>query len=78
VKYEVNEEKKLVAVLHYTHQPSTEEFPIKSGADWKTYVIKDSEVENVGFVVANIKNAFIRFESYRQIGRDITYAVMNE
>jgi hypothetical protein len=78
VKYEVSEEKKLAAKIYYTHHPSTDEFPIKGGADWKTYVIKDSEVENVGFVVANIKNAFICFESYRQIGRDITYAVINE
>jgi len=78
VKYAVSEDKKLVAEMHYTHLPSTDEFPIKGGAEWRTYVIKDSEVENVGFVIANIKNAFIRFESYRQIGRDITYAVMNE
>ena len=78
VKYEVNDERQLTAVLYYTHQPSTDEFPIKRGAEWRTLILKEKEIENPGFVVANIKNAFIRFESYRQIGRDITYAVMNE
>lgn len=78
VKYEVNADKKLVAVHHFTHQPSTEEFPIEEGVRWKTLVLKESEIKNPGFVVANIKNTFICFESYRQIGREITYAVMNE
>ena len=50
---------------------------------FKKYFVKkielnEEEMENPGFVVAYIKNQFIRFESYRQIGRDITYAVMSE
>jgi hypothetical protein len=78
VKYEVNTDKKLVAAIHCTHLPSTDEFPIKGGAEWRTIILNEPEIENPGFVVAYIKNEFIRFESYRQVGRDITYAVMNE
>jgi hypothetical protein len=78
VKYEVNADKKLTAEIYCTHLPSTDEFPIKGGAEWRTIVLTESEIENPGFVVAYIKNEFIRFESYRQIGRDITYAVMEE
>jgi len=78
VKYEVNTDKKLFAEIFCTHLPSTEEFPIKGGAEWRKIELKEEEMENPGFVVAYIKNEFIRFESYRQIGRDITYAVMSE
>ncbi len=75
---EVNADKKLVAVIYCAHLPSTDEFPIKGGAEWRTIILNEPEIENPGFVVAYIKNEFIRFESYRQVGRDITYAVMNE
>jgi len=46
--------------------------------EWKTVELKESEIMNPAYVVANIKNHFICFESYRQIGRDILYAVMEE
>jgi hypothetical protein len=40
--------------------------------------LDEAEIKDPAYVVANIKNEFILFESYRQIGRDITYAVMEE
>ena len=78
VCYEINEQRELVAKIHCTNQPSTEEFPIEGGVEWKTVELKESEIMNPAYVVANIKNHFICFESYRQIGRDILYAVMEE
>ena len=78
VKYDVNEDKKLAAQLYCTHRPSTEEFPIEGGVEWRTITLNEAEIKDPAYVVANIKNEFILFESYRQIGRDITYAVMEE
>jgi hypothetical protein len=78
VCYEVNEEKKLVAKIHCTHRPSTEEFPIEGGVEWKTIILNESDINDPAYVAAYIKNEFICFESYRQIGRDILYAVLEE
>jgi hypothetical protein len=41
-------------------------------------VLTESEIKDPAYVVANVKNHFICFESYRQIGRDILYAVLEE
>jgi len=76
--YEVNEEKKLVAKIHCTDRPSTEEFPIEGGVEWKTIILTESDIKDPAYVAAYVKNQFICFESYRQIGRDILYAVLEE
>ena len=78
VCYEINEEQQLVATIYCTNRPSTDEFPIEGGVEWKTIVLNDSEIKDPAYVVAHIKNHFICFESYRQIGRDILYAVWEE
>ncbi|MEY5132602.1 MAG: hypothetical protein RLZZ198_606 [Bacteroidota bacterium] len=78
VCYEINEEQQLVATIYCTNRPSTDEFPIEGGVEWKTIVLNDSEIKDPAYVVAHIKNHFICFESYRQIGRDILYAVLEE
>jgi|LauGreDrversion4_2_1035121.scaffolds.fasta_scaffold13328_7 hypothetical protein len=78
VCYEINEEHQLVATIYCTNRPSTDEFPIEGGVEWKTIVLNDSEIKDPAYVVAHIKNHFICFESYRQIGRDILYAVLEE
>jgi hypothetical protein len=78
VCYEVNEEKKLIAKIHYTDRPSTEEFPIEGGVAWKTIILAESDIKDPAYVAAYVKNQFICFESYRQIGRDILYAVLEE
>jgi hypothetical protein len=78
VCYEINEEQQLVATIYCTNRPSTDEFPIEGGAEWKTIVLNDSEIKDPAYVVAHIKNHFICFESFRQIGRDILYAVLDE
>jgi len=78
VCYEINEEQQLVATIYCTNRPSTDEFPIEGGAEWKTIVLNDSEIKDPAYVVAHIKNHFICFESYRKIGRDILYAVLEE
>lgn len=78
VCYEINEEQQLIATIYCTNRPSTDEFPIEGGVEWKTIVLNDSEIKDPAYVVAHIKNHFICFESYRQIGRDILYAVLEE
>jgi hypothetical protein len=78
VCYEIDEQQQFVAKIHCTNRPSTEEFPIEGGVEWKTIVLNESEIKDPAYVVANIKNHFICFESYRQIGRDILYAVLEE
>jgi len=78
VCYEVNEENKLTAKIHCTNRPSTEEFPIEGGVEWKTIILTESEIKDPAYVAANVKNHFICFESFRQIGRDILYAVLEE
>ncbi|MFM1836983.1 MAG: hypothetical protein RJA04_1671 [Bacteroidota bacterium] len=78
VCYEINKEQQLVATIYCTNRPSTDEFPIEGGVEWKTIVLYDSEIKDPAYVVAHIKNHFICFESYRQIGRDILYAVLEE
>lgn len=78
VCYEINEQKQFVAKIHCTDRPSTEEFPIENGVEWKTILLNESEIKDPSYVVAYIKNHFICFESYRQIGRDILYAVLEE
>lgn len=78
VGYEVNEDKKLIAKIHCTNRPSTEEFPIEEGAEWKTIVLSESDIKDPAYVAAYVKNLFICFESYRQIGRNILYAILEE
>jgi hypothetical protein len=78
ISYEVNEEKKLIAKIHCTDRPSTEEFPIEGGVEWKTIILTETDIKDPAYVAAYVKNQFICFESYRQIGRDILYAVLEE
>jgi hypothetical protein len=78
ISYEINEQQQLTAKIHCTDRPSTDEFPIKGGVEWKTIILTESEIKDPGYVAAYVKNQFICFESYRQIGRDILYAVLEE
>jgi hypothetical protein len=78
VCYEVNEEKKLIAKIHCTLRASTEEFPLEGGVEWKTIILTESEITDPAYVAAYVKNQFICFESFNQIGRDILYAVLEE
>lgn len=78
VHYAVDKEQKLHAVIRVTDRPTTDEFPIPDGRSWKTDILYDSEIEDPLFVIANVKNYFIQFESYRQIGRDVLYAPLEE
>jgi hypothetical protein len=71
VCYEVTEEKKLIAKIHYTDQPSTVQFLLEGGVEWKTIILSEPNIMDPAYVVANIKNLFICSESYRQIGRAI-------
>ena len=78
VKYDVDEKYKLFADIFFAARPSTDEFPIQEGIEWKTERLYESEIKDPRYVVANIKNHFIIYESYKRIGRDILYAVLEE
>jgi hypothetical protein len=78
VAYSFDEQHQFVAKIHCTNRPSTEEFPIEGGVEWKTIILSESDIKDPAYVVANVKNHFICFESFRQIGRDILYAVLDE
>lgn len=76
--YAVDPDNKLHAVINVTDRPTTEEFPIPEGRSWKLDKLYESEIKDPRYVIANIKNYFIQFESYRQIGRDVIYAPLEE
>jgi len=78
VSYEINADKKLTVQMLYTKRPSTNEFPISAGLEWETLVLTESEIKDPAYVAAYMKNQFICFESFRQIGRDILYVVLEE
>ena len=78
VKYGVDENHKLYADVYFAARPSTEEFPIAEGIEWKRERLYESEIKDPRYLVTNIKNHFIIFESYKRIGRDILYAVLEE
>ena len=78
VFYGVDEKNKLFAEIYYTSRPTTEEFPIEGGVEWKTDRIYESEIKDTRYVVANLKNSFIIYESYKRIGREIIYSVLEE
>lgn len=78
VHYAVNENNKLHAIIRVTDRPTTEEFPIPEGRSWKTDTLFESEIKDPRYVIANVKNYFIQFESFRQIGRDVIYASLEE
>ena len=78
VKYGVDDQHKLYAEIYFSVRPTTEEFPIENNIEWKTERLYESEIKDTRYVVANIKNYFIIYESYKRIGRDILYAVMEE
>ncbi|MFN5347132.1 MAG: hypothetical protein ACK5B3_07900 [Bacteroidota bacterium] len=78
LSYELDEANKLIVKIHFTDRPSTEEFPIEEGVAWKTLILDESDIKDPAYVAAYVKNLFISFESYRQIGREILYAVLQE
>jgi hypothetical protein len=79
VRYEVDEDRKLVGVIHYTDTASTEEFPIAGfGYTWKTEYFRERSENKPGQLVAWMKVFAIQFLSMQVIGRDILYAVLEE
>ena len=78
VIYGVDENHKLYADIYFAARPSTIEFPIAEGIEWRKERLYESEIKDPRYVVTNIKNHFIMFESYKRIGRDILYAVLEE
>jgi hypothetical protein len=79
VRYEVDEDRKLLGVIHYTDTASTEEFPIAGfGYTWKTEYFRERIENKPGQLVAWMKVFAIQFLSMQVIGRDILYAVLEE
>lgn len=78
VKYGVDEKHRLFAEVFFAARPSTDEFPIEEGIEWKTERLYESEIKDPRYVVANIKNHFIIYESFKRIGRAVLYAVLEE
>ena len=78
VSYGVDEKNKLFAEIYFTARPTTEEFPIEDGVEWKTERLYECEIKDTRYVVANLKNNFIIYESYKRIGREIIYSVLEE
>ncbi|MFN5182273.1 MAG: hypothetical protein ACK5D5_04515 [Bacteroidota bacterium] len=78
VSYGVDKQHKLFAKIHFTDRPSTAEFPIEGGYSWKTEILYESEIKDTRYTVANVKNHFIIYESFKRIGRDIIYSVLEE
>ena len=66
------------AEINFTERPSTKEFPLEKGTRWKTLNLKEREVKNPLYVVAHVKNYFIQFESFRRIGNEIIYSILEE
>jgi hypothetical protein len=78
IKYDVNEKGQLFGEIYYTHQAHTLEIPIPKGVEWRKDLMYDPEISNPAYCIANLKNHFIRFESFQQLGRNITYCVLME
>jgi hypothetical protein len=78
VSYGIDKQHKLFAKIYFTDRASTSEFPIDGGYSWKTEILYESEIKDPGYTVTNVKNHFIIFESFKRIGRDIIYSVLEE
>ena len=78
IKYDVDEKSVLYAEIYYTHQAHTIEFPIPKGVDWRKDLLQEPEITDAAYCIANLINHFIRFESFQQLGRNITYCVLME
>ena len=64
--------------INFTERPSTKEFPLENGTRWKIVNLKEREVKDPLYVVAHVKNYFIQFESFRRIGNEIIYSILEE
>ena len=64
--------------INFTERPSTTEFPLENGTRWKIVNLKEREVKDPLYVVAHVKNYFNQFESFRRIGNEIIYSILEE
>jgi len=64
--------------INYTERPSTEEFPLENGSKWKIDKHKGREANDPMFIVACVKNSFIKYESFRRLGNKIIYSILEE
>jgi hypothetical protein len=72
------EDKSLDVEINYSERPSTEEFPLENGSKWRVEKLNESEVKDPLFIVAYVKNCFIKYESFRRIGNRIIYSILEE
>ena len=78
ISYDNIDDKKLEVSINYSERPSTEEFPLENGSKWKVDKYEGSEVNDPMFIVACVKNSFIKYESFRRIGNRIIYSILEE
>ena len=75
IRYKL-EEGRLMAEICFTKTATTADFPIEEGVEWSLDILKEHEVKDPAYVVANLKNHFIIFLGFQKIGRDVIFSVM--